>query len=243
MEEKVQKGNSQKAIKVIVALVVIVVIAVIGFVGFNAYQDYSQKALLNKELTTLSKKTLGKDDFNTEIKTSGNYSKVEKTIKGYLQKYSDTIKLITEESAKTSNIQGVVAKDKLEERKSEVQQIKTDIENSVNTLIEMSSEETIKKEIEKEGLSAKYVDLYNQLMIGNLSKTLAKEKETMSNTKDKIMELFDKLIATYDYLLEHKDSWDLENNQILFTNSTHLREYNKLVQELQTKARLLSLTR
>ena len=170
-------------------------------------------------------------------------AKVEKTIKSYLQKYSDTIKLITEESAKTSNIQGAVAKDKLEERKSEVQQIRTNIENSVNTLIEMSSEETIKKEIEKEGLSAKYVDLYNELMIGNLSKTLAKEKETMSNTKDKIMELFDKLIATYDYLLEHKDSWDLENNQILFTNSTHLREYNKLVQELQTKARLLSLTR
>ena len=107
----------------------------------------------------------------------------------------------------------------------------------------MTSEEAIKKEIEKEGLSAKYVDLYNELMIGNLSKTLAKEKETMSNTKDKIMELFDKLIATYDYLLEHKDSWDLENNQILFTNSTHLREYNKLVQELQTKARLISLTR
>ena len=243
MEEKVQKGNSKKTITLVVALVVIVVIAIIGYVGFNVYRDFSQKTLLNEELTTLSKKTLGKDDFNTEIKTSGNYSKVEKTIKNYLQKYSDTIKLITEESAKTSNIQGVVPKDKLEERKSEAQQIKTNLENSVNTLIEMSSEEAIKKEIEKEGLSSKYVELYNELMIGDLSKTLAKEKESMSNTKDKIMELFDKLIATYDYLLEHKDSWDIENNQILFTNSTHLREYNKLVQELQTKARLISLTR
>lgn len=243
MEEKVQKGNSKKTITLVVALVVIVVIAIIGYVGFNVYRDFSQKTLLNEELSTLSKKTLGKDDFNTEIKTSGNYSKVEKTIKNYLQKYSDTIKLITEESAKTSNIQGVVPKDKLEERKSEAQQIKTNLENSVNTLIEMSSEEAIKKEIEKEGLSSKYVELYNELMIGDLSKTLAKEKESMSNTKDKIMELFDKLIATYDYLLEHKDSWDIENNQILFTNSTHLREYNKLVQELQTKARLISLTR
>lgn len=243
MEKKVQKSNSQKAIIGIIALVVISIIAVIGYVGFNAYKDYSQKALLNEELTALSKKTLGKDDYDTEIKTSGNYSKVEKTIKGYLQKYSDAIKSVTEETAKTSNIQGAVEKDKLEERKSEVQQIKTNIENSVNTLIEMSSEETIKKEIEKEGLSAKYVDLYNELMIGNLSNRLENEKEKMSNTKDKILELFDKLIATYDYLLEHKDSWNLENNQILFTNSTHLREYNKLVQELQTKARLLSLTR
>lgn len=243
MEGKVQKNNSKKAIIGIVALVVIAVIAVIGFVGFSVYKDYSQKALLNAELTALSKKTLGKDDYNTEIKTSGDYAKVEKTIKGYLQKYSDAIKSVTEESAKTANIQGAVAKDKLEERKGEVQQIKTNIENSVNTLIDMSSEETIKKEIEQEGLSSKYVDLYNNLMIGNLSNKLEKEKESMSKAKDSIMELFDKLIETYDYLLQHQDSWELQNNQIAFTNSTHLREYNKLVQELQTKARLMTLTR
>lgn len=243
MEENVQKNNSKKAIIGIVAVVVIVVVAVVGYAGFNVYKDYSQKALLEDELATLSKKTLGKDDFNTEVKTSGDYAKVEKTIKEYLQKYSDAIKTITEESAKTANIQGAVAKDKLEERKSEALQIKTNIENSVNTLIEMTSEEAIKKEIEEEGLSSKYVDLYNDLMIGNLSKKLEKEKDTMSKTKDKVMELFDKLIETYDYLLQHQDSWELENNQIMFSNSTHLREYNKLVQELQTKARLMTLTR
>lgn len=243
MEENVQKNNSKKAIIGIVAVVVIVVVAVVGYAGFNVYKDYSQKALLEDELATLSKKTLGKDDFNTEVKTSGDYAKVEKTIKEYLQKYSDAIKTITEESAKTANIQGAVAKDKLEERKSEALQIKTNIENSVNTLIEMTSEEAIKKEIEEEGLSSKYVELYNDLMIGNLSKKLEQEKDTMSKTKDKVMELFDKLIETYDYLLQHQDSWELENNQIMFSNSTHLREYNKLVQELQTKARLMTLTR
>ncbi len=243
MEENVQKGNSKKAVIVIISLVVIAVIAVIGYVGFNTYKDFSQRALLNEELTTLGKKTLGKDDFNTEIKTSGDYSKVEKTIKEYLQKYSDAMKSVTEESAKIANIQGAVAKDKLEGRKSEVQQIKATMENSVNTLIDMSSEESIKKEIEKENLPAKYVDLYNELMIGDLSKKLEKEKESMSKAKDNIMELFDKLIETYDYLLQHQDSWELENNQLLFSNSTHLREYNKLVQELQNKARLMSLTR
>lgn len=240
MEEKIKKIDSKKAIIGIVALVVIAIIAVVGYVGYN---DHNQKSLLKEELTALSKKTLGKDDFNTEIKTSGDYAKVEKNIKEYLQKYSDAIKAVTEESAKISNIQGVVEKDKLEERINEAQQIKTNVENSINTLIEMSSEETIKKEIEKEGLSSKYVDLYNELMIGNLSSKLAKEKETMSKTKDKVMELFDILLKAYDYLLQHQDSWTVENNQLMFSNSTDLREYNKLVQELQTKARLMSLTR
>lgn len=243
MEKKVEKNNNKKVIMGIVVLAVIAVISVVGYVGFNVYKDSQQKALLKEELTILSKKTLGKDDFNTEIKTSGDYSKVEKTIKEYLNKYSEAIKSITEESAKIASIQGAVEKDKLEGRKSEVQEIKTNIDNNVNTLIEMSSEEAIKKEIEKEGLSAKYVDLYKEVMIGNLSKKLENEKESMSKAKDQVMELFDKLIATYDYLLEHKDSWDLENNQLVFTNTTHLREYNKLVQELQTKARLVSLSR
>ena len=243
MEKKEEKSQNKKATGVIVAVVVIAVIAVVGFFGFNAYKDVSQKNLLKEELTTLSKKTLGKDDFNTEIKTSGDYAKVEKTIKEYLNRYSSAIKAITDESAKIANIQGAVEKDKLEGRKSEVQEIKTNVESNVNTLIEMSSEEAIKKEIEKEGLSAKYVDIYNEVMIGSLSNKLEKEKESMSKAKDKVLELFDKLIETYDYLLQHQDSWNLENNQLVFTNNTHLREYNKLVQELQTKARLVSLSR
>ena len=243
MEKKEEKSQNKKATGVIVAVVVIAVIAVVGFFGFNAYKDVSQKNLLKEELTTLSKKTLGKDDFNTEIKTSGDYAKVEKTIKEYLNRYSSAIKAITDESAKIANIQGAVEKDKLEGRKSEVQEITTIVESNVNTLIEMSSEEAIKKEIDKEGLSAKYVDIYNEVMIGSLSNKLEKEKESMSKAKDKVLELFDKLIETYDYLLQHQDSWNLENNQLVFTNNTHLREYNKLVQELQTKARLVSLSR
>lgn len=242
MEENVQKGINKKIIIGIVVLVVIA-IAVLAYAGFNTYKESGQESLLMEELTALSKKTLGEDTYDTEIKTTGDYAKVEKTIKGYLQKYSDTIKSVKEESAKIANVQGAVEKEKLEERKSEVEQIKTNIESSINTLIEMSTEETVKKEIEKEGLSAKYVNLYNDVMIGNLSKKLEKEKETMGKMKDNIMELFDKLIATYDYLSQHKDSWELKNNQILFSNSTHLREYNKLVQELQSKARLISLTR
>lgn len=243
MEEKIQKNENKKAISGIIAVVVIVIIVVGGYLGFNSYKDSTQKNLLNEELTVLSKKTLGKDDFNTEIKTSGDYSKVEKTVKEYLQKYSDTIKSISEESAKIANMQGVVKKDKLDGRKKDVKEIKTKVEKNINTLIEMSSEENIKKAIEKEGLSTKYVDMYNEVMIGNLSKKLEKQKETMRKAKKQIIELFDKFIESYDYLLQHKNSWEIQNNQIVFSNSTHLREYNKIIQEIQTKARLMALTR
>ncbi len=238
MESKVNK-------KLIIGIsaAVIAVITIIAIIGFNVFSSASKIVELNEELATLNQKQLGEDNFNTEIKTSGDYGKVEKTIKEYLQKYSDTIKSISEESAKVAELQGATEKDKLEEKKNEVIQIRTNMENNINALIEMSSEENIIKAIEKEGLAQKYVDLYKQFMIGNLSSKLEKQKESMSKSKDQILELFDKFIESYDYLLEHKDSWEIENNQIAFSNSTHLREYNKIIQEIQSKARLMALSR
>lgn len=238
MESKV---NKKLIIGISVAVIAVVVI--IAIIGFNVFGSASKIVELNEELATLNQKQLGKDNFNTEIKTSGDYGKVEKTIKEYLQKYSDTIKSISEESAKVAELQGATEKDKLEEKKNEVIQIRTNMENNINALIEMSSEENIIKAIEKEGLAQKYVDLYKQFMIGNLSSKLEKQKESMSKSKDQILELFDKFIESYDYLLEHKDSWEIENNQIAFSNSTHLREYNKIIQEIQSKARLMALSR
>lgn len=237
MESKV---NKKLIIGISVSVIIIVIIAIIGF---NVFSSASKILELNEELATLNQKQLGEDNFNTEIKTSGDYGKVEKTIKEYLQKYSDTIKSVSEESAKVAELQGATEKDKLEEKKNQVTQIRTNIENNINSLIEMSSEENIVKAIQKEGLSQKYEDLYKQFMIGDLSTKLEKQKESMSKSKDQILELFDKFIESYDYLLEHKDSWEIENNQIVFSNSTHLREYNKIIQEIQSKARLISLSR
>lgn len=238
MEEKTKNKKALMGIGVIVAIIVIVV----GIVAVNAYKDVKQKAILNEELEAISQKQVGSDDFNTEIKTTGDYAKVEQTIKNYLQKYSDAVKGITENSEKISSIQGAVEKDKLEERKAQVQEIKTSISDNINTIVEMTSEEYVKAQIEKENLSQKYVDIYNKLMVEDLSSTLSKVKDNMSSNKEKMDELFDKVIETYDYLLAHPNSWVLQNGQILFYNSSELNEYNKIVQEVQTKSRLLTIT-
>ena len=181
MESKV---NKKLIIGISVAVIIIVIIAIIGF---NVFSSASKILELNEELATLNQKQLGEDNFNTEIKTSGDYGKVEKTIKEYLQKYSDTIKSVSEESAKVAELQGATEKDKLEEKKNQVTQIRTNIENNINSLIEMSSEENIVKAIQKEGLSQKYEDLYKQFMIGDLSTKLEKQKESMSKSKDQIL--------------------------------------------------------
>ena len=241
MEDEVKKTKNKKALMGIGAVVAIIVI-IIGVMAVNVYKDVKQKNILNEELEEISKKQVGSDDFNTEIKTTGDYAKVEQTIKNYLQKYSDAVKGITENSEKIASIQGAVEKDKLEERKAQVQEIKTSMSDNINTMVEMTSEEYVKKQIEQENLSQKYVDIYNKLMLEDLSSTLSKVKDDMSNNKEKIDELFDKVIETYDYLLAHPNSWVLQNGQILFYNSKELSEYNKIVQEVQTKSRLLTIT-
>ena len=107
MESKV---NKKLIIGISVAVIIVVIIAIIGF---NVFSSASKILELNEELATLNQKQLGEDNFNTEIKTSGDYGKVEKTIKEYLQKYSDTIKSVSEESAKVAELQGATEKDKL----------------------------------------------------------------------------------------------------------------------------------
>jgi len=102
-------------------------------------------------------------------------------------------------------------KNKLEEKKNQVTQIRTNIENNINSLIEMSSEEAIKKEIEKEGLSAKYVDIYNEVMIGSLSNKLEKENLNL----DESVELFEEGMELSKQASEKLENAEKRITQIL----------------------------
>lgn len=238
MSKEKFKKNKKALIGISIAVAIVVII--IGVIVVQGVMDAKQEMILNEELETISKKEVGVDNFKTDIKTTGDYAKVEETIKNYLQEYSDAVKAILDESKEIENMQGVVEKDKLEERINQVQAIKTRIGDTINTMVEMTSEDYIKKEIEQQNLSQKYVDLYNKLMLEDVADELEESKQEISTNKEKMDELFDAVIKTYNYLLTHEDSWIIEDEQLLFYSTTELKEYNQLVEEVQTKANSLA---
>ena len=54
--------------------------------------------------------------------------------------------------------------------------------------------------------------------------------------KERINEVFDLAVECYDYLIDHINSWETQNGQIMFYSEAELEEYNQLVENLQNKA-------
>lgn len=94
-ENKINENNQNKGKKKLFFIVLIVIIiAVIALIIVPKIIDFTQQSILLKEVVTLSNKVVGEDEYNTAIKTSGDYAKVEETIKNYMQEYSDVVKEI-----------------------------------------------------------------------------------------------------------------------------------------------------
>ena len=102
-ENKINEINQSKGKNRVYIIILIVVIAIIALIIVTRIIDMNQKTTLIQEVADLTNKTIGEDDFNTEIKTSGNFAIVEETIKNYMQEYSDTVKSILSKA-------GIIAK-------------------------------------------------------------------------------------------------------------------------------------
>lgn len=236
MEEKQNPKKKSKKIIIGVIILVIIIACIIAFLAVPEIQDQKQQEILLDEIEAVSQKTIGEDNFNTEIKTSGDYAKVESTIKNYLQKYSDAVKAVMNETENIQSSEGTTEKSELENKKAEIQEMQETVDVKIQTLIDMTSEDYIKNLIEKENLDQKYVDLYNQIMVEDVTTTLKDAQETMTTMKEKINQVFDLAVECYDYLIEHINSWETQNGQIMFYSEAELEEYNQLVENLQNKA-------
>ncbi len=236
-ENKVNEINQSKGKKkVYIIILIIAVIAIIALILVPRIIDMNQKTTLIQEVADLTNKTIGEDDFNTEIKTSGNYATVEETIKNYMQEYSDTVKSILDETKKVEDFSGTTEKSELEGKIQEINTIKTNLENEINKLVEMTDESYIESKIDEKNLSTKYTDLYKEIMISDLSSELKDIQIDMQSQKNRLTEWFDEVIRAYQYLLDNQDSWESNDGQILFYDYEKLDEYNSIVEGLQQKA-------
>ena len=65
-------------------------------VGYLVIRDKTNLSSLKKEVKELEKLDITKDRFDRRIKTSGDYALVEKTIKNYLDDYSNDVQDVKE---------------------------------------------------------------------------------------------------------------------------------------------------
>lgn len=231
------KQNQKKIIAIVVVVVLLVVIGV-GIVGY----DVSQKTIVAQEVDRLVKNS----DLTTEtidvndIKSSGEYAKVEKAIKTYLNDYAVEVqKLIA--ISKDEKMTKLLSIDNYKEDGPEFKETLAYIEETTKQLDE-ASEKAIKlmekdemfNYIENYDLSNKYKELYKTLMLDEeTEKDLKKAQTELQDSVDKLKNNLQTATEILNLLKDNKSSWQIQNNLVMFNNQTLLKQYNEYTRKLK----------
>lgn len=226
--------------KKIILVAIIIVLAIVGVVGYMLASSLMQEITLRKEADAIGKLDITKDSIDMEIKTKGDYGVVEKTMKEYMNTYGTTCKelmdilqddqmgkILTAENYKNDGKEFIKTKEY-------ITKTKTDFNEKINKLIEMSSEEKMMEVVKEKQLEESYVELYKEIMLGNEIKEdlqeVVNELEEASKAINNRLEVEEKII---NLLVENKNKWNVnDNGEIEFETQKLVDEYNNLISSL-----------
>jgi len=141
-------------------------------IGFLVIRDATYLNDLKKEVNELSKLDITKDRYNREIKSSGDYAIVEKTIKDYLDDYAvnlqDVLQVIQDPKLTKILSYENYSTDGALEFKESLEYISTTKESFNKKIDELSSkleEDSISNYINDKTNDPYYVNLYLELML------------------------------------------------------------------------------
>lgn len=247
-DENIKTKKSKKKV-IIIVTVILVFLIIAGCVAGFLYYHGQQFALLHVELVNNLNKDIVQSDgtFNPnteidmEIKTKGNYAIVEKTMKDYLNEII-TIGQGVNEICSEEKMAEIMSIENLKndgpdfvETKQKIAQMKQQITEYINKMIELCNRDTMLSAIDGKGLNDFYKGVYESLIgdeevwgdFESQIKELEKAKEDINLT-------FDYINNIIQYLSDNKSSWTIQNNQILFYSQQKLDKYNEIVNNAPT---------
>lgn len=229
--------------KKVLIIIAIIVAIIVGIITYMLITDLNQESKLKDELNYLDSLVnvenidLDKiDEILNRTVTKDDYQVVEKAYKSYLNDSFDNIVTITNiindeqltnvltvENYQEDGPDFVVSKEYLETSK-EV------LINSKTNYYSLLSEEKAMSYIDTEGLDSYYIDLYKDELLGDIETESA--DQTIANSIDDIINIIDISLEALNFLSENKESWIIQNNQIVFDNQDLTDEYNRIIDKL-----------
>ncbi|MCI9084211.1 MAG: hypothetical protein HFH46_01170 [Bacilli bacterium] len=231
--------KSNKNRNIIIGTVVGVVLLIIGFIGYIVIGDLKQEDILRNEIKIMSEKDVTKDRYNNPIKTKEDYAVVEKAIKEYLDDYAVTLQNVMK-IIEDKTIINMLTADNYQKDGPDFKTSKEFLTNTKKTLSEgltklsnMTSTETIMKNIEDRKLDKYYNDLYKELMLNGIAEkdfeTAKQYLQTAGNQMNNLLNVEEQVI---DLLIANKGKWKIENGKIVFQETATLNKYNELCNKL-----------
>lgn len=225
--------------KKIIISAVIIVIAIVGIIGYFAMSNLMQSITLTKEIDKVGKTDITKDDIDMTIKTKGDYGVVEKTIKEYINTYSNNCKEVTN-IIQDGKLEQILTAENYQNdgpefvnTKEYIANTKKEFNEKMNLLIDMTSKEKMLEAIQNKNLNEDFIKLYEDLMLGNETKIdLTQTVDALQETSTYINRLLDTQEKVIELLANNKGKWQVNNEQIEFETQKLVDEYNNIISGL-----------
>ena len=225
-------------IGVVLALIVITI-------GYFVVTDLNQESKLEKELIEISD-MVNSDDVDIDAVydrlnstvTTGDYKVVEIAFKTYLKDNFDNTLKIAEilEDEKLVNI--LTPENYLNDGKDFIKTkeyittTKTNLEKYKQSYIEFFTEEKAMSYIKDKGLDDYYIDLYKDSYVGDIENESSEDIKVVEESIDDIIEILNVSEEVINFLIDNKDSWNIEDNYIVFSNDELSNKYDSLLDKL-----------
>jgi len=220
--------------KKVMMVIILILLLIGGIFGYLVYSDLKEEEILKNEIEKIESSDFLKDEIDMNIKTSGDYEKLEENVKKYVKNYSEEannlkIKLENKKYTEVLTITNI-QKDMPEFKSSEVliKEIKN-LNEEVYEFIKKSEKEKIIKFIEDENLKTYYTDMYEDIMLNGVIKTKMEAISSELKIKsDKLKSYAETYTNVINFLKNNNGKWEIINNQLYFSDQALLDEYNKI---------------
>lgn len=224
-------------------IVGVVVALIVGFITYFVITDLNQEEKLKNELTEISNlvntKDIDMEKVNKRldtIVTTGEYAIVEKAVKEYLSDSFDN----SIEMANLLNDERITKSLTIENYKEDGKDFKntkvylnetiTKLENCKNKYYEFLTEEKAMSYINNENLDSYYIDFYKNEIMSDIEET--KNDKTIENSINDVISLLQNTEKVIDFLVENKDNWEVNEENIIFNSELLSNKYNELIDNL-----------
>lgn len=235
----------KKKTKIILLVVAIFIIVGVVLLAVMFRADFKQEEKLGKEMnslyTLLNTYPFDYEALDKQLSvtiTTDDYAKVEKAIKDYTGDFIKYMKqfdtLVSDETlANALNIENIKADGPdFTNTKQKLTESRTSLDTIYNGFSNYFSEEVAMSYVKDIGLDEYYTDLYKQYALGDNLAEMEAARDELLNNLDKIKALIENEEKGINLLVDNKDGWKVENDQLLFYSNSLIQQYNDIVAEI-----------
>ncbi len=234
----------KKKIIVVILIIFLVLIGIISYFSYNYYTDNKEKKLLQNEVVEINKYiTSDKVDIEKIKKiiapdtTTKNRLVVENALEEYILDCATTINtsIALLQDEKITNLLGASNYQSdgpnFTNSKAYITKMKEDLLTTKQSILKLTDKDNVLTYFTNPTKDDYYDEMFESLALGT---SLTKDNiNTITNSIDSVINLLNISEETLNFLSLNSTSWQIQNNQIYFTNENLLNTYNNYIAKIK----------